>query len=1297
MKSSHFASLVALLFITLSLTSMINNFDETKTLVPEEVIEDVSGRAITDWDWSTQFGSTGNDQSWGIIVDSQGNSYVTGTYSDTINFGAAGSLTSAGGRDVFIAKVDSLGDFVWVETGGGGGDDAALAIIELANGNFAITGYVEGGYSSTFGSITSTVGGKYSLLIATFDTTGNWIWAKYSDGPHVDALAHGFDIDADGSNIFVTGKFEYGIDFDTIQLTTAATPTGCHPNSSDIFVAKLDYAGNYIYAKKAGDECDDLARTIAVDSNGDLYVGGYYGAGPVTFGQSVVGPNPGNMYEGIISKMDSNGNWLWAIELKGSNVEIVRDLKVLQSGDIIVTTHFLQDITLNDLSGNSFGSSPYSATSSYDVILASLSPSGTWNWAQKLGGTGENTINAMFTNDADDIFITGEFSNTLLLGTTQLSGSSGIKTFVAKLDDAGNWFWATQVTGQKSKPYGIGIDGNNVPYIVGKLEMGPTTFDNAHTSVGSYDGFIAKLNNSYAPVQTNPCSSFNGIAGPISVWDPITTIVTAGEIYEYPAATDQYWLAIMDTSNPGTPIPGQNPDVWDRACDCEDIWENNPNNPMQVWTQGNQYLAYEIVEYPASSGILWVAQQSTASSTTAVSPDNDPDLWKPCNSCVEFNGLAGPTLNRPGTTTPSGIVEDPTSLGTFYTLVTPSTTTSFVTTPAQLNGSKWDGPCSCDDIWRGGGRTTWDATTIFDEWEIVEYPIGSDDLWVSLIPSNIDTIPPGTSPNWVICGSGTPPCKAASLSGNIWTTWENPIVNNPPISPSSYNIGSSVMHGNGFFVSLSNANTNPPAGPNGTLYANGLQGQGDWVECDCSEIGASNAEYDDDLTYTNGQGVDLDGTPYWAITDVQGVFPNALGWQQFWRTCNWCDSSTNNLLGTWNIYLAASGNSPYTLGTIVTYNGLMYMSIMNDNNLVPGGTTSVTSTTISSAFRPVVQHSPWISQGWIECNCADLAMEYTAGQSYNLGDIILGPDNQVWISKYSNNNQWPAISFGRYHIPTWKLCHLGNCNDANPWNSLTASAGGYFSGDAVSHIGHSWKLLQGHSGSSLQPSTTMLTMPGPWTTCRSIPVGPGGGWGVMKSAQTDDNDQTDMHTPTKSSSQQPAGHKINTLLKSADLTDEIGGVILFGIDSSLKSVNTSEVDIAILIEGSIMDLDQKTLSFAIENNIWIVRKCADVYNLSSEEGEMLCGIWMESSEEWNISGSSKQLLHIEPGYLCPKDSNLQGYDSCQDIVLEYFVSSEQKGSSTNDDEGGFLPGFLGFYTVFSLIAASLIFRRKNNY
>ncbi|MCG8606262.1 DUF5011 domain-containing protein, partial [bacterium] len=218
-------------------------------------------------------GSVTNNTDLGadIATDALGNSVVVGFFKGTADFGAT-MLNSVGSFDIFIAKYDANGNLLWAKRDGGTGNDKGLGIAMDSGGDNIITGRFSG--TASFGSTTLTSAGAVDTLISKYDAGGNVLWAKRAGGSEsgVDTdIGHKVDIDGSGNGL-ITGFFSGTADFGTTILTSNGT--------EDVFVAKCDPSGNFLWAKRAGGSESgadtDQGAGIAIDGSDNALVTGYF-------------------------------------------------------------------------------------------------------------------------------------------------------------------------------------------------------------------------------------------------------------------------------------------------------------------------------------------------------------------------------------------------------------------------------------------------------------------------------------------------------------------------------------------------------------------------------------------------------------------------------------------------------------------------------------------------------------------------------------------------------------------------------------------------------------------------------------------------------------------------------------------------------------------------------------------------------------------------------------------------------------------------------------------------------------
>ena len=115
--------------------------------------------------WAKSLGGDGNDEAYDILLDSTLNIYITGHFSNQVDFDPGTGFdyhTATGTGDVFLTKFDSLGEFVWTETiGGGAGTDYGYRMAFDRIDNLHIMGRYTPGFSFGNGYPSYSTGGTF--------------------------------------------------------------------------------------------------------------------------------------------------------------------------------------------------------------------------------------------------------------------------------------------------------------------------------------------------------------------------------------------------------------------------------------------------------------------------------------------------------------------------------------------------------------------------------------------------------------------------------------------------------------------------------------------------------------------------------------------------------------------------------------------------------------------------------------------------------------------------------------------------------------------------------------------------------------------------------------------------------------------------------------------------------------------------------------------------------------------------------------------------------------------------------
>lgn len=370
--------------------------------------------ACGNWVWAIQAGGVSYDEAKCVAVDSSENIYISGYYSETTSFGSI-SLGSEGGREVFVAKADSDGNWLWAVSAGGAGNERGLGIAVDDAGGIYLTGFFED--TACFGLFALTSSGNNDIFIARLDAEGNWLWAVKAGGPGSD-VGRAVTVFGD-ANLYVTGSFTETAVFGN---TTFASSGG-----KDVFVARLDANGNWLWAKKAGGASDESAHGLAADA-AHVYLTGRF-SGAAHFG--VIALSSSGLEDCFIAKLDDDGYWQWADKAGGPGQDFGESIAVDNAANVYLTGYFMDTA--------SFGPSWFTSIGYVDIYVAKLDSDGNWQWVVQAGGTNYDFGQAIAVDSSAHIRLTGNFLGTASFGAISLDTFGASDIFAAKISPGGVW------------------------------------------------------------------------------------------------------------------------------------------------------------------------------------------------------------------------------------------------------------------------------------------------------------------------------------------------------------------------------------------------------------------------------------------------------------------------------------------------------------------------------------------------------------------------------------------------------------------------------------------------------------------------------------------------------------------------------------------------------------------------------------------------------------------------------------------------------------------------------------------
>jgi hypothetical protein len=426
-----------------------------------------------------QFGASGTQRVDGFGLDSAGNMFVVGTFYGTFTIGSD-TLTSAGGADIYLAKLDSQGNGVWAKSFGSADQEAAAGLVVDGLGNVIISGEIIG--PTDFGDgVHTPLNGQYTAYLAKFDTNGNIAWSgAWGNAVHA---TWGYAVAVGPSNeVMLAGAFR-----ESLQFGSTPPLVGAVGDVGEAYLAVFDSSGTPLFSRGFIAPGQQLVVQSTIDANGNLYVTGTTDDVITVAGGSIGAPGK----NAFVAVFDPTGSALWSQPLgplTGTSGYSVGGVAVDAQGNVAVTTTYVGTTTL--------GSTQHtSVNGSQDILVAELDSSGNFLWSQSFGdATDDENPRRIAVDSLGNVVVAGNVRTQLSCGGKLLPYSGGDDVFVLKLSQAGDPLWC-QVFG------GSGMDAVNAVrtnaanqvLAAGAFESSMNLGTDALVSLGGTDALIVKF------------------------------------------------------------------------------------------------------------------------------------------------------------------------------------------------------------------------------------------------------------------------------------------------------------------------------------------------------------------------------------------------------------------------------------------------------------------------------------------------------------------------------------------------------------------------------------------------------------------------------------------------------------------------------------------------------------------------------------------------------------------------------------------------------------------------------------
>lgn len=255
------------------------------------------------WQWTKQFGSTQEDNVFDTDCDNQGNVILSGYFQGVVQFGNF-TLTSQGGFDMMVLKINPEGNVLWAKNFGGSGHDGGNEVA-IGNDNTILVGAQSNG---TFEGITNT--GDQDAYLLSLDENGNTQWIKAIKGTGT-ARAKAIEVDNLG-NVYIGGDFTGTNSIENNSTTVTFEEFG----NRDAYLASFTSNGTYRWSKSWGNDGVDFCKGIVVTSQNELYAVGQFQK-TVNFNDETL-TSTNDTKDLFVWKMEHTGNSKWLRHISSS-------------------------------------------------------------------------------------------------------------------------------------------------------------------------------------------------------------------------------------------------------------------------------------------------------------------------------------------------------------------------------------------------------------------------------------------------------------------------------------------------------------------------------------------------------------------------------------------------------------------------------------------------------------------------------------------------------------------------------------------------------------------------------------------------------------------------------------------------------------------------------------------------------------------------------------------------------------------------------------------------------------------
>jgi hypothetical protein len=437
--------------------------------------------------WARSAGGSGSDLARNVRVDAKGNTYVVGTITGSVTFGAgagAVNLVTEGPKDGFLAKYLPDGSLSWVKRIGGTASDEAWGLALDPSGNPVVTGVFDGTVAF---NVLNVLNGTNDMFVAKYTSAGALSWVRAGTGPDWE---QGLSVSVDSNGyVFVGGVYASA----SATFGTGSGQSLTNQGSLDGFVARYGPGGGLWWVSSMAGPGQDFLTGVAARPDGSVAVTGTINQ-PARFGVGgsmlpIVGGN-----DAFVGLFGAGGAPVWSTNVAGPGSDIGWSIATDAAGDLYVAGAFSGTAAAGAFNATSAGS--------MDGFVARFNGAGSALWMRRAGGSGADFALGVAVSGSD-LYLTGSLMGAGTFGPQTVGAGSGATPadgFVARLGADGAWVWAEPLVSGPGTDYGLAISATPAGvYATGNFVGPSATIGQGSgaltvTGAGSDDLFVTRLN-----------------------------------------------------------------------------------------------------------------------------------------------------------------------------------------------------------------------------------------------------------------------------------------------------------------------------------------------------------------------------------------------------------------------------------------------------------------------------------------------------------------------------------------------------------------------------------------------------------------------------------------------------------------------------------------------------------------------------------------------------------------------------------------------------------------------------------